>query len=130
MIAIGLLAAGLTSAITAPVAATLVLKSVFGWQGDLRSRPQRLAWISVLTIGTAVALLQINAVELIKFAQFANGLVLPFAVAFLLFAVNQKRLLGNYINGLWLNILTSIVLITVTGLGLWAVFKVVASSNF
>lgn len=124
MMAVGLLAAGLTSAITAPIAATLVLKGVFGWQGDLTSSAQRAVWISVLSIGTGFALLQINAVELIKFAQFANGLVLPFAVAFLLFAVNQKRVLGDYVNSTYQNIMAGTVLIIVTGLGLRAVFKV------
>ena len=124
MVAIGLLAAGLTAAITAPIAATLVLKGVLGWQGDLTSSAQRVVWISVLSIGTGFALLQINAIELIKFAQFANGLVLPFAVAFLLFAVNQKVVLGNYVNSRYQNIMASVVLITVTGLGLRAVFRV------
>ena len=126
-IALGLFAAGLTSAITAPIAATLVLKGVLSWSGDLRSTNQRLAWSTVLLLGVAIALLQINAVDLIKFAQVANGLVLPFAVAFLLFAMNQKTLLKNHVNSLAQNIAIIAVLLIVTALGFRAVVNAIGT---
>ncbi len=118
LLAVGLIAAGLTSAITAPLAATVVIKGVFGWQGDLRSPAQRLTWMTVLGAGTFFALLQINAIELIKFAQFANGLVLPFAVAFLIFAVNQHKVMNGHVNTRMQNALAGFVLLIVTMLGM------------
>jgi len=111
LLAVGLFAAGLTSAITAPLAAAYAARGIFNWQGDLRSPKLRLVWMVVLATGVLFASLAIRPITLIKSAQIANGLLLPIMVLVLLYLANQKSLLESHTNKTWQNILTSLVLL-------------------
>lgn len=53
-LAIGLFSAGITSAITAPLAAAYVVRGCFGWQANLTSWRFRLVWMVVLLLGCIV----------------------------------------------------------------------------
>ncbi|MFK8037148.1 MAG: Nramp family divalent metal transporter [Crocinitomicaceae bacterium] len=110
----GLFAAGITSAITAPIAAAYVAKGCFGWTGNIKSRPFRFVWMLVLGIGVVTASLNFKSVEIIRFAQIANGLLLPIIAIFLWYILNQSKIVGQHKNSIWQNILTAaIILITV-----------------
>ena len=74
---IGLIAAGITSAITAPLAAAYVAKGCFGWKKAQTSYKFRLVWMFILLTGIFCSSLKINPIEIIKFAQITNGIVLP-----------------------------------------------------
>ncbi|MFY0603065.1 MAG: Nramp family divalent metal transporter [Flavobacteriaceae bacterium] len=123
-LAIGLFAAGITSAITAPLAAAYVAKGCFGWQGNLKSNKFRSVWIFILSLGVIFSSFGIKPIEIIKFAQVANGILLPVIAGILLWVVNRKVVLGKYVNSTIQNVLgLSIVVITIL-LGLKGVFKV------
>ena len=92
---IGLFASGITSSITAPLAAAYVAKSCFGWQDSLKSRKFRSIWIIILTIGVLVSMVKINPIEIIKFAQFSNSLLLPIIAIILLWLINNKNIISN-----------------------------------
>jgi len=111
----GLLAAGLTSAITAPLATSYAVSEILGWPAG--TKRTRLVALSVLLIGAAIALSGIKPITIILSAQFANGLLLPIIAAFLLFAMNQKSLLGKHVNGVVANLLGAGVLLVALGLG-------------
>jgi manganese transport protein len=64
------------------------------------------------------AMTGIKPINIIVSAQFANGLLLPIIAAFLLFAMNQKAILGEYANGWKANLAGATVLIIALGLGL------------
>ena len=49
-LAIGLFAAGITSAITAPLAAAYVVKGCFGWKVGLKSAKFRWVWGTILLL--------------------------------------------------------------------------------
>ena len=53
--ALGLMAAGLTSAITAPLAAAYAVSGALGWPSDFNDFRFRIIWVSVLLIGTGFA---------------------------------------------------------------------------
>ncbi|MGB7395027.1 MAG: Nramp family divalent metal transporter, partial [Pricia sp.] len=74
---IGLFAAGITSAITAPLAAAYVAKSCFGWKADLKDTRFRAVWMVILVLGVLFLSLGIRPIEIIKFAQVTNGMLLP-----------------------------------------------------
>jgi len=116
--AIGLLAAGLTSAITAPLAAAYATSGALGWGRNLSGWRFRAVWAAVLIVGTVLAILGANPVAAIVFAQAANGVLLPIVVLFLLVAMNRTELLGEYKNGLLGNVLGVLVLLVATGLGI------------
>ncbi len=116
LLAIGLFAAGISSAITAPMAAAYVAAGCFNWQTNLNSFKFRLIWIVVLLLGVVFSSTGFKSIEVIKFAQFANGLLLPLIALFLLWVMNRKQLLNKHVNsskqnGLaWLIVLITLLL--------------------
>lgn len=115
--AIGLFAAGMTSAVTAPLAAAYATSGALGWAPDLASWRFRAIWAVILVIGTALAGLGTSPVHAILVAQAANGILLPLVALFLLLVMNRSQLLGRYANGVLGNALGAIVLVVATFLG-------------
>ena len=110
VIAIGLLSAGLTSSITAPIAAAYVVCGCFGFSTNRKSILFKIIAVIVLLIGVIFSLIGISPIEIIKFAQVTNGILLPLIVVFLLFLANNTRLLKNKTNNHFQNILGLIVI--------------------
>lgn len=116
-IGLGLLAAGLTSAITAPLAAAYATAGALGWPRDLRSARMRAVWITVLAAGAVSATLGVRPIQAIVFAQAANGVLLPAVAAFLLVAANDRGRMGEWRNGPVLNTLGALVVLIALVLG-------------
>ena len=107
---IGLFASGITSSITAPLAAAYVAKSCFGWKGSMKSTKFRLVWILVLLFGVIISMININPIEIIKFAQFSNSLLLPIIAIILLWIVNDNRIIGSQYSYNYQNIFGAIII--------------------
>ncbi len=110
-LATGLFAAGISSSITAPLAAAYTAKGIFGWSNDSKSLPFRLVWIFILVVGTIFSMVGYRPIEVIKIAQVANGILLPVIVFFLVYLCNKKILLGDYTNRMWQNLLAILVIL-------------------
>lgn len=110
LLGIGLFAAGITSAITAPMAAAYVAKDCFNWTGTLKSWNFRVVWIVILLIGVFVSMTGFKPIEVIQFAQIANGLLLPIIAIFLLWIVNKSSVMGEFVNSRLQNALGLIIL--------------------
>lgn len=102
-IAIGLFSAGISSAITAPLAAAFALSGILNWNKDLNALSFKMTWMTILVIGVVVASLGYKPIAIIWFAQVANGILLPVISVFLLWIMNSQ-VLGEYRNNLWQNI--------------------------
>lgn len=122
---IGLFAAGVTSAITAPLAAAYVANSCFGWKVGLKHMKFKLVWMIILGIGVLFMTLGIKPIEVIKFAQIANGILLPAIAIFLLWVVNRSSVMGKYKNTLLQNIFGLIIIALAIVLGAKSIFKVI-----
>jgi manganese transport protein len=120
---VGILAAGITSAITAPLAAAYVVKGCLGWKGNMKSWSFRGVWIFILVTGVLFSSIGLKPLDIITFAQIANGLLLPIIAILLLWLVNQK-LLGSFQNKLWQNIMAVIVILIAVILGTKTLLKV------
>ena len=114
--AIGLFAAGLTSAITAPLAGAYAVCGMLGWSNDMASTRFKSVAIIILLFGAAVASLGLDPVAVIIFAQAANGLLLPVITIYLVWLVNQKSVMGKFTNSFILNLVTLPVLMLIFGL--------------
>ena len=123
-IGIGLGAAGLTSAITAPLAAAYVVKGCLGWENDLKSNSFRMVWILVLIAGVVFSSVGFKPITIIKFAQITNGIVLPLIAGYLIWLANKKSLLGKFTNSKLQNVLSIVIWLIVLGLGLRSILKV------
>ncbi len=107
-ISIGLFAAGLSSAITAPLAAALTAKGLFDWKEN--GVYYRMVWLSILGLGLAFFLRGYKPILIIQFAQVANGILLPAVAVFLLYIMNKSTVLGSYINSKRQNLISFIII--------------------
>jgi Mn2+/Fe2+ NRAMP family transporter len=114
----GLLASGLTSAITAPLAAGYAVCGALGWSQALDSPRFRLVWLTVLASGCLFAALGTRPLTAIVFAQAANGFLLPIVAIFLLLVMNRRDLLHEHCNRLPANLAGGVVVLVALGLGL------------
>lgn len=124
LMGIGLFAAGITSAITAPLAAAYVANSCFAWNAKTTDLRFRIVWMVVLFIGVITLSFGIRPIVIIQFAQVANGLLLPIMGIILIWIVNKTSVLGNFKNSIWLNISAIIIIILVIVLGAKSIFSV------
>lgn len=95
----GLFAAGLSSAIAAPVAAGWAVCGVMGWNTSPGSHAFKGVALAVLGAGMLFAMLAARPVALIVLAQSTNALLLPFVAVVLLAIVNSPLIPSNYRNG-------------------------------
>ncbi len=124
MLGIGLLAVGLTSAITAPMATAYVLGEIMQKPAGSDSRFFKVTAMAIVVIGSLIAMLNIKPVSLIVIAQVANGLLLPVIASLLLLIMNRKTLLGEYANGLLSNLAGIAIVLLTLGLGTRAILRV------
>jgi Mn2+/Fe2+ NRAMP family transporter len=113
LLGLGLFTAGLSSAITAPLAAAIAGQSLVGKQQAIwgyQGKAFRLTWGIILLAGLTFALTDVKPVPAIIAAQALNGLILPLVAVFLLLKINDaKILMAEYRNPLWLNLLTVLI---------------------
>jgi Mn2+/Fe2+ NRAMP family transporter len=121
--AAGFAAAGISSAITAPLAAAYATIDVIGRPRDVRSLPARAVWGGTIAIGAVVTLIGFRPVPLIVFAQVINGLILPLVAAVLLIAMNDRARLGPHVNTWKGNLIGAIVVLLCFGLGLRSILR-------
>ena len=120
--AIGLFAAGFTSAMSAPLAGAYATAGALGWERDLKSVRFRAIWLTILGTGTVFSGLGYDPVEVIVFAQVANGILLPILALFLISAMNNEGLLGEHTNSRLQNALGAIVTLVVVIIGIQTIY--------
>lgn len=123
--AIGLFAAGLTSAITAPLAGAYAVCGMLDWSNKMDNTRFKGVAIVILLFGAAVASLGLDPVAVIIFAQAANGLLLPIVTAYLVWLVNQRSVMGKYTNSVLVNLFTLPVLVLIFGLSGYKLFSLI-----
>jgi len=122
--AFGLFSAGLSSAVTAPLAAAYATSGALGWKKDMKDKKFRIIWMTVLAIGIIFSGLGLKPISAIIFAQVANGILLPIIAVFLLYIMNNKKRLKEHVNSKTSNILGFIVVLVAIGLGLRSLLSV------
>ncbi|MEW5927134.1 MAG: divalent metal cation transporter [Gemmatimonadota bacterium] len=128
----GLFAAGFSSAITAPFAAAITARALYGdgsprW-GDRGAR-FRAVWLGVLLVGVGFGVAGVRPIPAIILAQALNGVVLPFAAVFLLLVVNDRAVMGaRGINGPLSNTFMGITVAVTLVLGVSGVLRAAAAA--
>jgi manganese transport protein len=113
MIGVGLLAAGFSSAITAPLSAAYAVNGVLGWGKTIKDMKFKVIWMIVLLAGCLMAIfLGSSPTQLILVAQAANAILLPIMAFFVMYVANGKHL-GKWRNHAFANI-CGVVFILIT----------------
>ena len=125
----GLFAAGFTSAVTAPLASAVTVRSLFGnkdpqkWESN--SWRFRLVWVVILVTGMGFGMAGFKPVPAIIIAQALNGLILPVIAVFLLLVVNHPQIMKNRLNSLPANILMTVVVFVSLLIGMAGLLRAV-----
>lgn len=123
-LAIGLFAAGITSAITAPLAAAYVATGCMGWSTSMKSKQFKAVWMFILGLGVLFSSIGFKSIEIIKFAQITNGLLLPIIAGFLLWVMNKSSILGKYKNTIIQNVIGYVIVGVAVFLGAKSILMV------
>lgn len=124
LFAVGLLNASIFSASILPLATSYYVCEAFGFEAGIDRKFKEAPvfyWLYslIILIGAGVILLpHINLVDVLLISQVANGVLLPFILIFMLKLINNRRLMGEYVNSHGFNIIawvTTIIMIGLTG---------------
>ena len=63
---------------------------------------------------------------MILFSQVANGILLPFVLFYMLMLINRKRIMQEYTNNVWQNIVAWSTAIIMVGLTIGLIYTTVA----
>ena len=112
LFAFGLLNASLFAASILPLSTAYTICEAFGWESSLNSKfleaPQFYGLYSfMIFLGAGIILLpNVPLISIMYYSQVINGLLLPFILIFMLLLINDKRIMGNYVNGRIMNIIS------------------------
>ena len=123
-LAIGLFAAGITSTITAPLAAAYVVCGCFGLSTNLQSNYFKFIWLLIILFGVFFSATGLKLITIIQFAQITNGVLLPIMVGLLLWMMNKSSLLGNFKNNNSQNAIGFIIILVSLFLSLRTLFLI------
>jgi Mn2+/Fe2+ NRAMP family transporter len=125
LFALGLFNASLFAASILPLSTAYTVCEGLGFEsgvGRKFSEAPAFYWLytALIVAGGAVILIPgIPLVKIIVFSQVVNGAVLPFVLIFMLFLINKKELMGEYVNKPTFNIIawaTTVIMIGLTAL--------------
>jgi Mn2+/Fe2+ NRAMP family transporter len=112
LFAIGLLNASFLAAFVLPLATAYGLSEAFGWESGInrtfREAPQFLGFYTAfIVIGAGVIMLP-NAplIKIMFLSQTINGILLPIVLLIMLKLVNNRAIMGEYVNSKRMNVIT------------------------
>jgi Mn2+/Fe2+ NRAMP family transporter len=124
LFAVGLVNASLMSAAILPLATAYNICEGLGFESGIDRRFGEAKifyglYTALIVCGAGFVLIpHMPLLKVILFSQVANGILLPFVLAFMLILINRERLMGEYKNGFWGNLIawsTSVVMVLLTG---------------
>ena len=122
-LSIGLISAGVSSAVVTPLGVSYVLAGLFKWKMDKTDKRFFGTNIIVVVIGIIVSATGYNPISIIMMAQAVNGIFLPIIVIALVFITSRTRVLGQYKNSLLRNLLGGCVAIISLVIGISSVMS-------
>jgi Mn2+/Fe2+ NRAMP family transporter len=124
LFALGLLNASLFSAAILPLSTAYTACEAFGWEASLsRSFKEAPIFFSIYTgmivLGALFILLPIKSlIQAMLASQTLNGVLLPVILIVMLRLINDRRLMGRFVNGRIFNIVSWVVVGLLIGLTL------------
>ncbi|MBV7433176.1 Nramp family divalent metal transporter [Dermabacteraceae bacterium TAE3-ERU5] len=123
---LGLFAAGLSSAIAVPFSMRAILSKVFHTEGGIANPYLRGLGLVVVAFGTFLAISGAKPIQIIIFAQATSGFILPFIAALLIIAANNSKVMKEYVNKPWQNVVGGLAVLLSFILGFWGLYNVIS----
>ncbi|MRR17493.1 MAG: divalent metal cation transporter [Deltaproteobacteria bacterium] len=124
LFAFGLLNASLFAASILPLSTAYTICEAFGWESSLNTKfveaPQFYGLYSfMIFLGAGIILLPgVPLIGIMFYSQVINGVLLPFVLIFMLLLINDKRIMGNFVNGRLMNVISWMTVTILIGLSL------------
>ena len=125
LFALGLLNASIFSAAILPLSTAYVICEAFGWESGVNRTWKEApvffgSYTAIIVIGAGIILLPIKSlIDAMIQSQTLNGVLLPVILVAMLKLINDRRIMGDYVNGRLFNLFswaTVGVLIFLTGI--------------
>jgi Mn2+/Fe2+ NRAMP family transporter len=124
LFAFGLFNASLFAACILPLSTAFYICEGMGWESgvdnDFQNAPQFFWLFTIIIVLSALIILIPNAplIAIMYISQVVNGMVLPFVLVFMLRLINNRRIMGKYVNGPYFNIIARVTVVTMIALTL------------
>lgn len=122
LFSVGLLSAAILSATVLPLTAAYAITEAFGWErGVDRSWSEAPVFNGLYTFiiffGALFILVPgLNLISVLILSQIVNGVLLPFLLIFMVRIINDKRVMGRYVNGRLANLFVTATIAIVIAL--------------
>src|SRR3989339_286297 len=109
LFAFGLLNASLFAASILPISTAYTICEAFGWESSLNRKfleaPQFYGLYSLMIFLSAgiILLPDMPLIGIMYYSQVINGAILPVILVFMLLLVNDRKIMGKYVNGRLMN---------------------------
>jgi NRAMP (natural resistance-associated macrophage protein)-like metal ion transporter len=119
---LGLLGASVLAGSVVPLSTAYAITEAFGWERGVDNRlgeaPAFFAlFTGIIVIAAAAVLIPgVPLVQMILLSQDVNGLILPAILIYMLVLVNDRRVMGRYVNGLVANLIAGATVVLLIGL--------------
>ncbi len=129
LFALGLANASLFAASILPLSTAFYICEALGWEAGVnktfKEAPQFMWLYSGMVVlgGATILIPNIPLILIMLLSQVLNGILLPFILIYILILINKKKLMGNYVNGRFFNLVSwgaVGILIMITLLLIWA----------
>ncbi len=134
LFAFGLLNASLFAASILPLSTAYTICEAFGWESSINHKfaeaPQFYGLYSLMIfLGAGIILWpDFPLIWIMYYSQVLNGLLLPVILIFMLLLVNDKRLMGKYVNGWVMNVISWLTVSSLVVLSLIMVISLIWAS--
>ncbi len=122
LFAVGLFGASLLAAFVLPLTAAYAITEAFGWERGIdRSWSEapmfNAIYTFVIVLGAMLVLVpRAPLIRIMVLSQAVNGVLLPFLLVFMMGIVNDRRIMGRFVNGRVYNLVSWATILVVIGL--------------
>jgi NRAMP (natural resistance-associated macrophage protein)-like metal ion transporter len=115
LFALGLLNASVFTAAILPLSTAYVFCEAFGWESGVSHKFSEAPvffgiYTAIIVLGAGIILLPIRSlVQVMLASQTFNGVLLPLILVVMLRLVNDRRIMGKYVNGRFFNVLAWVI---------------------
>jgi Mn2+/Fe2+ NRAMP family transporter len=131
LFALGVLGTGFLAIPVLAGSLSYMIAETFGWQESLNKKFSEakgfyITMLISLALGFAINFLGISPIKSLIYAAVLYGVTAPILILLLLHICNNKKIMGSYVNGRWLNIagfLTFLIMTVAAGVLVYQMVK-------
>jgi manganese transport protein len=117
--ALALLLAGLSSSVTAGMAAGTITAGMFGEEYDIHDRHSSVGVVATFVVAVGVVLFVQDSFAGLVWSQALLSIQLPITIFLQIWLTSSKRVMGTYANGPALKAVLVVIGVIVTALNVW-----------